>query len=189
MSESTNRQIEHVSQLRLLPSRRFGPLFLTQFLGAFNDNLFKNALIILIAFKAMSVWGLSSEQLVALSAGLFILPFFLLSATAGQLSDKYRKSQLMKWVKLGEILIMGLAAVGFLTEDLGFLLLVLLLMGTQSTFFGPAKYSVLPELLQEDDLVGGNALVQTGTFIAILLGTIAGGLLIAIEGVMIESGV
>ena len=170
-----------MNQLHLLPSRRFGPLFWAQFLGAFNDNLFKSALVILITFKAVSLWGVAAEHLVALCAGVFILPFFLLSATAGQLADKYAKSSLMKWTKLAEVAVMGVAAAGFLTGNIGVLLGVLFLMGVQSTFFGPAKYSVLPELLSEDDLVGGNALLETGSFLAILLGTIAGGLLIAMD--------
>ncbi|MCB9652150.1 MAG: MFS transporter, partial [Deltaproteobacteria bacterium] len=171
-----------MSQLSLLPDRRFWALFSTQFLGAFNDNLFKNALVIMIAYRAMRVGSLGPDELVALSAGLFILPFFLFSATAGQIADKLSKARLMRWVKAAEIAIMGLAAVGFVTGNLVLLLAVLFLMGLQSTFFGPAKYSVLPELLAEDELVGGNALVEMGTFVAILLGTISGGVLIAMEG-------
>lgn len=171
-----------MSQLNLLKDRRFLPLFLTQFLGAFNDNLFKNALVILIAYRAMRVGGLGPDALVALCAGVFILPFFLFSATAGQIADRLSKSQLMRWVKGFEIVIMGLAALGFLTSNLMLLFSVLFLMGLQSTFFGPAKYSVLPELVGDDELVGGNALVEMGTFVAILLGTIAGGVLISVHG-------
>jgi MFS family permease len=171
-----------VSQLSLLPDRRFWALFSTQFLGAFNDNLFKNAVVIMIAYRAMRVGPLDAEALVALCAGLFILPFFLFSATAGQLADKVSKAALMRWAKAAEVGIMGLAAAGFVTGHLVLLLGVLFLMGLQSTFFGPAKYAVLPELLEESELVGGNALVEMGTFVAILLGTIGGGLLIAIDG-------
>ncbi len=171
-----------MSQMRLLGERRFWPLFWTQFLGAFNDNFFKNALVILVTYGAVSSGGLPPEQMVALSAGLFILPFFLFSATAGQLADKYPKSALVPWVKALEVAIMCLAAAGFWLESLPFLLTVLFLMGLQSTFFGPIKYGILPQLLGDDDLVGGNALVEMGTFLAILLGTIGGGLLIAVEG-------
>lgn len=171
-----------MSQLKLIPDRRFWPLFATQFFGAFNDNLFKNALVILIAYRATSLMGLGPEALVAVSAGVFILPFFLFSATAGQISDKVSKSRLMRWVKGAEIFVMGLAALGFWLDDLALLLGVLFLMGLQSTFFGPAKYSVLPDLLEERELVGGNALVEMGTFVAILLGTVAGGVLISIDG-------
>jgi 1-acyl-sn-glycerol-3-phosphate acyltransferase len=168
-----------MSQMRLLLQRRFWPLFWTQFLGAFNDNLFKNALVILIAYRSMKVLGQGSETVVVACAGIFILPFFLFSATAGQLSDRFTKAVLMRVVKGWEIVVMVLAGIGFATFDLGLLLVVLFLMGLQSTFFGPAKYAVLPELLDERTLVGGNALVGMGTFLAILLGTITGGLVIA----------
>ena len=167
-----------MSQLSLLRSRRFAGLFWAQFLGAFNDNLFKNALVILVAYQGASLWGLGSEQLVALSGGIFILPFVLFSATAGELADRFRKSALVRWVKAGEIGIMALAAVGFTGGHVGVLVLVLFLLGCQSSLFGPVKYSILPQLLDDEELVGGNALVETGTFLAILLGTIVGGVLI-----------
>jgi hypothetical protein len=168
-----------MSQLGLLRSRRFAGLFWAQFLGAFNDNLFKNALVILVAYQGASLWRFGTDQLVALSGGILILPFVLFSATAGQLADRYRKSTLVRWVKLGEIAIMGIAAAGFLTGHIGLLFAVLFLLGCQSSLFGPVKYSILPQLLHEDELVGGNALVETGTFLAILLGTIVGGVVIA----------
>ena len=168
-----------MSQLHLLGERRFWPLFWTQFLGAFNDNLFKNALMILVAYRSMSLLGIGSQHIVVACAGIFILPFFLFSATAGQLADRIPKWRLMRWVKVWEIGAMVLAGVGFAVDSLGLLLVVLFLMGMQSTFFGPAKYAILPELLGERDLVGGNALVAMGTFLAILLGTITGGLVIA----------
>lgn len=170
-----------MSQLKLLQRRTFAPLFWMQFCGAFNDNLFKNALVILVTYRALQLGSLNSASLVALGSGLFILPFFLFSALAGQLADKFSKTTMMRWVKLAEIALMGLAAVGFVSDSLPLLLATLFLMGLQSTFFGPAKYSVLPELLPQQDLTGGNALVETGTFLAILLGTVAGGLLIAAE--------
>ncbi len=168
-----------MSQLKLLGERRFWPLFWTQFLGAFNDNLFKNALVILVAYRSMSMLGMSSQNIVVACAGIFILPFFLFSAIAGQLSDRFAKWRLIRLVKIWEIGVMILAGVGFAIDNLPLLLTVLFLMGMQSTFFGPAKYSILPELLGERDLVGGNALVAGGTFLAILLGTIIGGLVVA----------
>lgn len=169
-----------MSQLRLLPDRRFWPLFWTQFLGAFNDNLFKNALVIMITYRALSLGGLGPEQLVPLSSGIFIAPYFLFSATAGQLSDKYPKATIVRATKVLELLIMAVGAIGLHTQSVALLLSVLFLLGLQSTFFGPAKYSILPELLEEDELVGGNALVETGTFVSILIGTIVGGVLIAL---------
>ncbi|MEE9386160.1 MAG: MFS transporter [Nannocystaceae bacterium] len=168
-----------MKKLALLGDPKFWPLFWTQFFGAFNDNLFKNALVILVAYRSMSVAGLGSGQVVVLSAGVFILPFFLFSASAGQLADKIPKHRLMSWVKIAEIPIMGLAAAGFYFDAIEILLAVLFLMGLQSAVFGPAKYSVLPEILEEKELVAGNALVEMGTFVAILLGTIGGGALIA----------
>jgi 1-acyl-sn-glycerol-3-phosphate acyltransferase len=168
-----------MSQLHLLTERRFWPLFWTQFLGAFNDNLFKNALVILIAYRSMTLLDISSATIVVACAGIFIFPFFLFSATAGQLADHYPKWILMRWVKIWEIGVMVLAGVGFATDNLALLLTVLFLMGMQSTFFGPAKYAILPELLDDETLVGGNALVAMATFLAILLGTITGGLVVA----------
>jgi MFS family permease len=168
-----------MSQLHLLSERRFWPLFWTQFLGAFNDNLFKNALAILIAYRSMTLLGIQSATIVVACAGIFIFPFFLFSATAGQLADRFPKWRLMRWVKVWEIGVMLLAGIGFATGNLALLLTVLFLMGMQSTFFGPAKYAILPELLDEETLVGGNALVAMATFLAILLGTITGGLVVA----------
>jgi len=167
------------SQFRLLGERRFAPFFLTQFLGAFNDNVFKNAIVILVTYEAVRLSGMAPAVVVNLAAGLFILPFFLFSATAGQLADKYDKAALIRWIKVLEILIMVVAAFGFVRRDAHVLLGTLFLMGLHSTFFGPVKYSILPQVLKEDELVGGNALVESGTFLAILLGTILGGLLAA----------
>lgn len=166
------------NQFALLARWRFGPFFLTQFLGAFNDNVFKNALIIFIAFQGTQLISVSTNTVINLSAGLFILPFFLFSATAGQLADKYEKSRLIRWVKLLEIVIMAVAAAGFYLQNIPLLIGLLFLMGTQSTLFGPLKYGILPQHLRDTELVGGNGLVETGTFLAILLGTMAGGILI-----------
>jgi len=166
------------SQFRLLRERRFLPFFLTQFLGAFNDNVYKNALVVLITFQAARLGADSPAVLVNLAAGIFILPFFLFSATAGQLADKYEKSRLIRATKLLEIAVMALAVVGFARMSLPLLLVVLFLMGTQSALFGPVKYAIIPQQLADDELVGGNALVEAATFVAILAGTIVGGLLV-----------
>lgn len=163
----------------LLGTRRFGPFFWTQTLGAFNDNVFKNALVILVSF---GIAGLSQDQInlyVNLAAGLFILPFFLFSATAGQLAEKYEKSRLIRIIKFGEIGIMGLAVIGLYLGQVPFLLGVLFLMGAQSALFGPVKYSILPQALRPAELISGNAWVEAATFLAILLGTMLGGWLIA----------
>lgn len=171
----------HPSQWKLLASRRFLPFFITQFLGAFNDNVFKNALVILITYAVMDNAGISPQIMVTLAAGIFILPFFLFSATAGQFADKWDKALLIKYVKFAEIVLMIGAATGFYLNSVLLLLCVLFLMGTQSAFFGPLKYGILPDQLGAHELIGGNALVSAGTFIAILLGTIVGGLLILNE--------
>ena len=158
-------------------TRRFFPLFGTQFLGAFNDNLRKTAIVVLISFHGLSLAGLPPEQLVNLAAGVFILPFFLFSATAGKLSERYDKAVIARWIKLAEIAIMLLAGAGFFLHSAGLLLSALFLMGAHSAFFGPLKYSVLPQYLKENELVGGNGLIEMGTFLAILIGQIGGSML------------
>lgn len=165
----------------LFKKRHFGPFFVTQFLGAFNDNVFKNAVMILISFTSLQWLGLSSGELINLCGGVFILPFFLFSATCGQLADKFDKSRIIRLSKLLEILLVVLAGIGFYGHFIGLLIVVLFLLGLQSTLFGPVKYSILPQHLPAEDLVSGNALVEMGTFIAILLGTICGGVLIALN--------
>src|SRR6266850_4849619 len=167
------------SQMSLLRERRFLPFFCTQFLGAFNDNVYKNALIIMLAFHAAALTTLSSGTLVNLCAGLFILPFFLFSATAGQLADKYDKARIIRYVKAFEIVVMIIGAAGFMHQNLALLIGALFLMGLHSTIFGPVKYSILPQHLKVEELVGGNGLVEMGTFLAILMGTVLGGVLIA----------
>lgn len=165
------------SQTSLLTQRRFLPYFITQFFGAFNDNIFKNVLLLLVAFAGSGALPISSDLFINLAAGLFILPFFLFSASAGVLADKYEKSWFIRRVKLLEIAIMCIGAIGFITESYSVLLLILFLMGTQSAFFGPVKYALLPQQLKSNELVPGNALVETGTFLAILLGTLGAGMI------------
>ncbi len=166
-----------INQLNLLKVNRFLPLFLTQFFGAFNDNVFKNALVILITYQLSSSYKLNAEILITIAAGIFILPFFLFSATAGQIADKFEKSRLIRYTKMAEVLLMVLASVGLYTQSIFMLMFVLFLIGTQATFFGPLKYSILPDHLGTNELIAGNALLETGTFVAILLGTILGGIL------------
>lgn len=165
-------------ELYLLGSRRFLPLFVTQFLGAFNDNLFKNALVILITYRIAAEGPFSAPVLVTIAAGIFILPFFLFSASAGQIAERSEKSGLIRKIKLFEVILALLGTFGLFTDNVYFLLGVLFLLGAQSTFFGPLKYSILPDHLREDELIGGNGLIEMGTFVSILLGTIIGGLLV-----------
>ncbi|HBV20203.1 MAG TPA: acyl-[ACP]--phospholipid O-acyltransferase, partial [Nitrosomonas sp.] len=177
-------------QWHLLKSRRFLPLFLTQFLGAFNDNVFKNALVILITYTLVEALLLSPQIMITVAAGIFILPFFLFSAIAGQIADKYDKARLIRIIKAIEIILMLGAALGFYLQQTWLLMSILFLMGTQSAFFGPIKYGILPDQLQENELIGGNALIDSSTFVSILLGTICGGLLIMAEnGAFIISGI
>ena len=164
----------------LLWNRKFWPLCYTQFFGAFNDNFFKNALIILITFQSMSMVGLNTEQLIALCGGIFIFPYFLFSALAGQVADKHEKARLIIYIKVLELFIMTLAVVGFITKSLSILLIALFLMGLQSSLFSPLKYSYIPNQIPSHKLVEANALLQSSTFLAILIGTIFGGLIIAI---------
>ena len=162
--------------MNLFDQQRFLPYFLTQFLGAFNDNIFKNALVIIITFHLASN-SVTSDTLVNVAAIMFILPFFLFSPLAGQIADKYEKSVLIRRIKTVEIMLMLLAVIGLYFQSIAWLLFVLFLMGTQSTFFGPIKYSILKQALTKNELLHGNALVEAGTFVAILLGTISGALL------------
>lgn len=162
----------------VLTSQRFLPLLITQFFGAFNDNLLKNALIIMITYYIATDVGDNPQILVTIAAGLFILPFFLFSALAGQLADKYDRAKLAVIIKLFEVLIMTLAAVGFINHNAWFLIAVLFASGIHSCFFGPIKYALLPQHLHSSELLLGNAYIEAGTFLAILLGTILGGILI-----------
>lgn len=168
--------------LALLGSRRFGPLFAAQFLSAFNDNAVKNALVLMIAYSTDAASQKSAEILIPLAGGLFILPFFLCSATAGQLADQHDKAWLIRLIKLSEIVLMGAAAAGVLLGSAAALLVILFVMGIEAAFLGPLKYAILPDLLMPHELLLGNALVEAGTFIAILLGTIAGVLIAGHHG-------
>ncbi|MFZ2554409.1 MFS transporter [Psychrobacter urativorans] len=165
------------SQFQLFKRKRFSSMFFTQFLGAFNDNIFKQALILVLTYSAASQLGVEVSILNNLAAMLFILPYFLFSAVAGQLADKFEKSKLTRLVKLLELIIMAIAAVGFVFEWYALLFVALFLMGTHSTFFGPIKYAYLPQAMKEDELVGANGLFQMGTSLAILLGMIIAGVL------------
>jgi 1-acyl-sn-glycerol-3-phosphate acyltransferase len=167
------------SQFTLLRQRRFAPFFLAQSLGAFNDNVFKQALILLVTVKAVDLSSDERSLWANLASALFILPFFLFSATAGQWAEKFEKARSIRRIKLLEIVIAVLAAVGFWLDSLPFLLGVLFLLGAQSTLFGPIKYAILPQALKPEELTGGNGLVESGTFLAILIGTIVGGVLIS----------
>jgi len=173
--------VSNSNQFSLLTERRFAPFFATQFLGAFNDNVFRNGLIIVITFQGIKVFGLDPGQLANIAGALFMLPYFLFSANAGQLADKYEKSRLMRSVKIIEICLMTLAVFAFIKHMYAVLFLVLFLMGCQSTLFGPVKYAYLPQKLATDELIGGNALVESGTYIAIIFGLIVGGLSVAID--------
>jgi MFS family permease len=173
--------------LVLLTSRRFGPLFATQFLSAFNDNALKNALVLMIAYRAENVGAWGAGLLIPLAGGLFILPFFLCSATAGEIADASDKARVIRLIKLVEIAVMLIAAAATIAGSVGWLLALLLAMGVQAAFFGPLKYAILPDLLAPEELLLGNALVEAGTFLAILLGTIAGMLIAGHHGAVTVS--
>ncbi|NBX52028.1 MAG: MFS transporter [Proteobacteria bacterium] len=166
------------NQSHLLKSQRFLPLFITQFFGAFNDNVFKNAFLIWFTYDVATKLDMDAQLMVTIASGLFVLPFFLFSALAGQIADKFEKSKIVRIIKVAEIVIMAFAFIGFYFENIYLLLLLVFLMGIHSTFFGPIKYSLLPETLKDNELVSGNALIEGGTFLAILLGTILGGVAI-----------
>src|SRR6187549_4218020 len=167
------------SQFKLLGKRRFLPFFLTQFLGAFNDNLFRNAVVVSLTFGVAA--SANAGVLANVSQGLFILPFFLFSALSGQLADKYEKSRLIRQTRLAEVVLMCCGAAALYVGQVSILLGVIFLLGVLATIFGPLKYSLMPQHLSQSELVGGNALVDAGTFIAILIGTISGGLLVPTE--------
>ncbi|MBV9863577.1 MAG: MFS transporter [Alphaproteobacteria bacterium] len=168
--------------MALLASRRFGPLFATQFLSAFNDNAVKNALVLMLAYRAAAGGRMAAQLLIPLAGALFILPFFLFSAFAGELADRSDKARLVRLIKSVEIAVMAAAAAGLLAGQIGTLLGVLFAMGVEAAFFGPIKYAILPDLLAPGEVLLGNALVEAGTFLAILLGTMAGMLIALGDG-------
>lgn len=167
------------SQFGLLGSKRFLPMFLTQFFGALNDNVFKQSLLLVFTYQMISSASTDVSMLNNFAALLFILPYFLFSATAGQIADHYEKSRLTRLIKIAEIIIMALATIGFMFQQTWLLLISLFLMGTHSTFFGPIKYAFLPQSLEKNELMSGNALFQSGTSLAILFGMIIGGVVMA----------
>ncbi|MFY7906478.1 MAG: MFS transporter, partial [Burkholderiaceae bacterium] len=168
----------HPNQFDLLKQRRFAPFFWVQFLGAGNDNVFKFAFTVMVTYQLQVAW-LPAAMAGLVIGALFILPFLLFSATSGQLADKYPKERLIRFTKDLEIAIMALAGWGFLVQNVPVLLLCIFLMGLHSTLFGPVKFAYLPQHLTEREITGGNGMVEMGTFVAILLGNVAGGLLIA----------
>src|SRR3954452_989810 len=168
--------IQNVSHL--LRARRFLPLFSTQFLGAFNDSLFKQAVVLFVTYQLYSNPA-KEFQFSAIAQGLFILPFFLFSALSGQLADDHDKARLIRIIKFAEIGIMILGGAGLMLANIPLMLAAVFAMGIHSTFFGPIKYAILPQHLHRDEVLGGTGLVEAGTYIAILLGTILAGVLSA----------
>lgn len=167
------------NEFQLFKERRYWPLFTTQFLGAMNDNVYKNALIIMIAFGGLH-HTVNADTLINILAALFILPYFLFSALAGQIADKFEKSKLITITKIVEIILAIVIMIGFYFHHFVMLAAALFLLGTQATFFGPMKYSMLPQLLNKSELLGGNGLMEMGTFVAVLFGTILGSIIIGI---------
>lgn len=174
------------SQFSLLAQRRFGPFFWTQFFGAFNDNVFKTALITIITYQALSWTRLDPGFLNQLIPGLFILPFLLLSATAGQIADKFDKARLARFVKVFEIAVMLIAATGWMTHNLWLLVAAVVGMGMHSTLFGPVKYAYLPQHLAKEELIGGNGLIEMGTFVGILMGEVLGAFLVMVPSMGVK---
>ena len=189
MKTPNKPELAHTDQFALLRQRRFAPFFWTQFSGAANDNLFKFAFTVMVTYQLGVDW--LPPALAGLVIGaLFILPFVLFSATSGQLTDKYEKTRVIRGVKNLEVFIMLLAAAGFMASgshwgawQVPLLLFCTFLMGLHSTLFGPVKFAYLPQALRESELMGGNGMIEMGTFVAILLGNVAGGLLVALPGV------
>ena len=171
-----SRFFDMQASLRLLARRRFLPLFATQFLGAFNDNLFKTAMVMMVTYRIFSD---EHKEAVfnALANGLYILPFFLFSAVAGQLADRRDKAMIVRWVKTAEIAVMLVGAAGILASSMTLLLVALFAMGVHSSFFGPIKYALLPQHLRPDEVLGGTGLVEAGTYTAVLLGILVGGII------------
>ena len=169
------------SQFDLFSQRRFLPFFVTQFLGALNDNLFKNALLVIVVSSAVAGSDSNTNFITNLAAGLFILPYFLFSTTAGQLADRYDKAMLIRRIKFAEIVLMLLGCFALWLGDVAWMLAILFALGVQSAFFGPIKYSIMPQHLGSNELLAGNAQVGMGTFTSILLGTLIGGWLVTAD--------
>ena len=177
------------NQFALFKTRRFWPLFSVQFLGAFNDQTFKNAFVALLTYRLADSMALSGEDVdlyVQISAGLYILPFALCAPTAGQIADGVDKATMMRWVKFAEIVLMGIAAAAYLTQNLYILFALMFLMGAQSAFFAPIKYGVLPQYMARDEMPAANGLIQGATFLAILLGQIFGAKLVLTDELIKE---
>ncbi|MFV8439465.1 MFS transporter [Vibrio owensii] len=169
-------------------TKRFFPYFVTQCLGALNDNIYKNVLLLMVTYSQIDSLPMSVDLFVNLAAGLFILPFFLFSAHAGAIADNMDKAKLIRRLKLIELVIMSCAATAIMTQSAILMLVLLFMTGTQSAYFGPVKYALLPQALKSDELVKGNAWVEIGTFLSILIGTLSAGLLLAIpNGMLIAS--
>jgi MFS family permease len=180
MEQSSNKPAVK-NPFRVLTQRRFLPFFVTQFLGALNDNLFKNALLVIVVSTAVAGADSSTNFTTNLAAGLFILPYFLFSTTAGQLADRYDKALLIRRIKFAEIILMVAGCYALWLGDVKWMLAILFLLGVQSAFFGPIKYSIIPQHLSSDELLAGNAHVGMGTFVSILLGTLIGGWLVTAD--------
>jgi MFS family permease len=176
------------SQFSLLAQRRFAPFFWTQFFGAFNDNVFKTALLVILTYDAASWTSIDPSTLNSLIPGLFILPFVLFSATAGQIADKVEKGRLARIVKVLEIAIMVVAGAGWMMHNLWLLIAAVVGMGVHSTLFGPVKYAYLPQHLKPEELVGGNGVIEMGTFVGILVGQVMGAMLVKMpNGIVIPA--
>ncbi|MGB2040670.1 MAG: MFS transporter [Porticoccaceae bacterium] len=179
--EQSDSSVAIKSQFHLFAQRRFLPFFITQFLGALNDNLFKNALLVIVVSSAVAGSDSQTNFITNLAAGLFILPYFLFSTTAGQLADRYDKAMLIKRIKLAEIVLMVLGCFALWLGNVSWMLAILFALGVQSAFFGPIKYSIIPQHLGSEELLAGNAQVGMGTFVSILLGTLIGGWLVTAD--------
>ena len=174
-------RVQSRSLFHLFAQRRFLPFFITQFLGALNDNLFKNALLVIVVSGAVAGSDSNTNFITNLAAGLFILPYFLFSTTAGQLADRYDKALLIKRIKVAEIILMVAGCYALWRADINLMLGILFALGVQSAFFGPIKYAIIPQHLSADELLAGNAQVGMGTFVSILVGTLIGGWLVTAD--------
>ncbi len=181
MPEPQGDRVQSRSLFHLFAQRRFLPFFITQFLGALNDNLFKNALLVIVVSGAVAGSDSNTNFITNLAAGLFILPYFLFSTTAGQLADRYDKALLIRRIKIAEIILMVAGCYALWRADINLMLGILFALGVQSAFFGPIKYAIIPQHLSADELLAGNAQVGMGTFVSILVGTLIGGWLVTAD--------